>query len=228
MWKQKELTRISTRFFFPLLSQLNQFTFFTMYFPTPPSFTLLLHSSSCSSTMGEWRSVDPVCSQDQGCKFQCSPRAPDRSGAWALSAPTSSWPSGGLEGNEDWAAGARRNGDTARASVCVCLCVCVCVCTSFLGGISLQTQRKGFQGLLSSSPLVTRELITQQVTVTHTHMHTHTLTHTHCCLTHTLLDIHHWLLVSYATLHLYKNPTMKNNKERDKRELIRFLYKFFL
>lgn len=32
---------------------------------------------SSSSTMAEWRSVDPVCSQGLECKFQRSPRAPD-------------------------------------------------------------------------------------------------------------------------------------------------------
>lgn len=55
--------------------------------------------------------MDPVRSHGQGYKFQCIPKAPDRRGDQALSGPTSLWPTGGQEGNEDWAAGARRAGE---------------------------------------------------------------------------------------------------------------------
>ena len=47
-------------------------------------------------------------------------------------------PQGGLEGNEDWAAGARRGGDRERRRKCVCVLVCVCVCVCvivIMGGI---------------------------------------------------------------------------------------------
>ncbi len=127
--------------------------------PTAPLLLLLHHNNGRVEECGFCPFSGP------GCKFQCSPRAPDRRGDWAPSAPTSSWSSGGLQGNEDWAAGARQGGDTES--------VCVCMCVRFFG-ISSQTWGRGFQGLHSSSPLVTTGLIIQHVTHTFTHTHTHT------------------------------------------------------
>lgn len=112
-------------------------------------------SSSSSSTMGERRSVGPFHSQGHGCKFQWSPRDPDRRGDWALSAPHLLVALGeGVKGNEDRAAGG-----SSRWRHRVCLSMYVSK-----GGVSLQTHWRGFQGLLFSSPLVTTRLATHYQT----------------------------------------------------------------
>lgn len=163
--------------------------------PSPPVCgDPLLPSSSSSSTMGERRSVGPIHSQGHGCKFQWSPRDPDRRGDWALSAPHLLVALGeGVKGNEDRAAGG-----SSRWRHRVCLCMYVSkdfFWGGWWGGASLQTHRRGFQGLLFSSPLVTTRLATLQIT------------HTHWCLTSflQLWDLFFYVSIPYILFFSHAN-----------------------